>query len=170
MARAVGRVAVPALGDARGDGGDVGGEARLASLLGRGEVAEGDAQLGDAVAGARADRDDAGLRNAVALDDSAQRVDHVRTSIGGQQVDLVEHDEGDGGVLGVRGDELGVQHLVGVLLRVDDPDEGIHLAGQPFGDVAVGAVDGVEVGQVEQQQLCRRAGRAGASSTVRSRT
>ena len=85
----------------------------------------------------------------------AQRLDDRAHLIGRQQVDLVEHDQGDRRVPGVRGDELGVQHLVGILLRVDDPHQSIHLAGEPFGDLAVGAVDGVEVGQIEQQERAR---------------
>ncbi len=107
------------------------------------------------LAGASAHREDRGLRDAVPLDDVAQRA-HDRSDIaGGEEIDLVEHDEGHFGVTRVRRDELRVEHLVGVLLRVDDPEQRIHLPGKPLGDRPIRALDRVEVGQVEQHELLR---------------
>ena len=79
---------------------------------------------------------------------------------GREAVDLVEHDDRHGGVPG-QGDEVAVvQGGVGVLLRVEHPDEQVDALHQPVRLEPVRDLHGVDVRQVEEHQpLERRRGR-----------
>ena len=74
----------------------------------------------------------------------------------GQPVGLVEHDDGHVAVAVELAQVAGVHHPVGVLLRVDHPDDQVDEAEQPVDLQPVGPLDRVEVGQVEQHQPAQR--------------
>ena len=65
-------------------------------------------------------------------------------------IGLVENAEGLRAGGGQRHHELAVNHRIGVLLGVDNPDEHIHVAHHAGGKLAVGGGDGIEVGHVQQ--------------------
>ena len=71
--------------------------------------------------------------------------------LGGRKlIGLVENAEGLRAGGGQRHHELAVNHRIGVLLGVDNPDEHIHVAHHAGGNLAVGGGDGIEVGHVQQ--------------------
>ena len=74
------------------------------------------------------------------------------TSRFGQPVDLVQHHQRDGAVRGQRRQEVVVHGGVGVLLRIQHPDEDVHQAHHALHDLAVGGPGRVEVRQVQQDQ------------------
>ena len=67
-------------------------------------------------------------------------------------VRLVEHAERLRAGCGKRHHEVAVDDGVGVFLRVDNPDEYVHIAHHAGGEVAIGGGDRVEVGHVQQDE------------------
>ncbi len=137
----------------------VGGDpARRGSPLGH-ELAERLAQFPDAVPGERGQREHGRARFAVLaerdpvlVEQPPQVVEDLVGGLPGQPVDLVEDDEGDLRV-SRHGPQIAlVQHGVGVLLRVDDPDDGVDERQDAVHLFAVLDGRGVVVGQVDQDE------------------
>src|SRR5665647_2738635 len=72
------------------------------------------------------------------------------------RVDLVEQDEHRGLVPDQPAQVPGVERVVGVLLRVDHPDQEVYHRQQPIHHLAVLRRDRVMIGQVEQDQAAQR--------------
>ena len=108
------------------------------------------AQLVDAPAVARADRQHRHAGQAVGLEQAAYVVDHARAAVLRDRVDVVEHDEHHLAVPGERPEEAVVDRGVGVLLRVEDPHEHVGELHQPVDLEVVRDLGRVVVGQVEQ--------------------
>ena len=89
---------------------------------------------------------------------------HRSTACGRQPVDLVEHDDHHVPVPGQRPQVALVHRRVGVLLRVEHPDQQVDQLHQPVDLQPVRQPDGVVVGQVEQDQP----GRVGVAAACRS--
>ena len=88
----------------------------------------------------------------LSLEQTGQGSEHGGHLSGCELVRLVEHAERlrTGG--GERHHEIAVDDGVSVFLRVDNPDEHVHVAHHAGGEVAVGGGDRVEVGHVQQNQ------------------
>ena len=87
------------------------------------------------------------------------KVARTRVHVGRRQpVGLVERKHHHFPVRGQRPQIRVVQHCVGVLLWVEDPDEGVDEAHQPVHLGPVGQLGGVVVGQVEQHQAAQLGG------------
>ena len=112
-----------------------------------------------ALPGHRRDREHVGPAQAFAVQQSPE-VGQALFPLGRRQpVRLVERDHHHAGVLG-EGDQVTVvQRRVGVLLRVDHPDQHVDQLHQPIDLHPVLPLGGVVVRQVEQDQPVQRLGR-----------
>lgn len=152
-----------------GGGVEVGADAAGGGAALGGELAEAVAEFADAVAGEGGEGEDGGTGfavlaegDAVLVEEAAQVVEDLVGGVLREPVDLVEDDEGDLGVPGHRAQVPLVEEGVAVLLRVDDPDHGVHVGEDA---VDLGAVLGggrVVVGQVDEDQAVEGAGPVGA--------
>ena len=135
-----------------GGGAQVGGQAVAGGVLAGDRGGQPLAQGVQPVAGGDRSGQHLGVGEAVPLQQPLQVGDDRGDPVGGQPVGLVEHDDGDRAVGPQHRDVLVVQHGVGVLLRVGDPDEDVDELEHPAGLLPVRALPGVEVGQVHEHQ------------------
>ncbi len=138
---------------------DVGGDPPGGSGPALHERAEEFAQFADALAGDGGHGEDGGAGfavlaegHAVLVEEAAQVVEDLVGGVAGEPVDLVEDDEGDVGVAREGAQVALVESGVRVLLRVDDPDHGVHEGEDPVDLAAVCGDGGVVVGQVDEDE------------------
>ena len=85
-----------------------------------------------------------------------------------EPVGLVEHNDRHGVVVGHCGDIVVVEASVGILLWVRDPHKDVDEFEHALGLGPVGALPGVEVGQVEQDEAVERSARADLVAVIAS--
>ena len=147
-------VPVPlALASARGRSGDVGLEALDCRPARRRRVRGAAAGASSRPAPVRAETtDDRDVAQAVLGQEARHVVAPGSDLRRRQEIRLVERDRHRSGVRAERAEVAIVQGGVGVLLRLDDPQDEIRERNDAIDFVAVVALDGVEVGEVEQHQ------------------
>ncbi|MCP9949685.1 hypothetical protein LUX33_15625 [Actinomadura madurae] len=142
----------PVAGEPLGDAVDVGRQPLGAGAAGGDGVDEDVPEAVHAVLGDRGGGHDPRVGETLGLQEAAQIGDAVVDLVRGEPVDLVEDDQRDAGVPGERHDVVAVQRRVRVLLRVDHPDEQVGDRDEPVDLGAVHRLDGVVVGQVDEDE------------------
>ncbi len=123
-----------------------------------GRVARGDAtgeqgaQLAEAGAGARGDHEQRRLAKPVGREEPRRVLAPRRHVVRGEQVCLVQDDRHRVGVGSETPEIAVVERGVGVLLRLDDPDEEVGQLDHPVDLQPVRRLDRVEVRQVEKHE------------------
>ena len=116
------------------------------------EVTDDAAQLGDAVARHRRGREHPCTAQTVLVDPLGEVGQDGRAFGLREQIGLVQDHHRHVRVPRHRPEVLLVDHRVGVLLRVQHPDEDVHGLSEPGGAPVVADDDGVDVGEVEQDE------------------
>ncbi len=117
----------------------------------------------------RADGEDRHRVEAVEGEQASYVVDHRLAPVLGHRVDVVEDDDHDARVRGQRREVAVVDRGVGVLLRVEDPDQQVGELDEAVDLEVVGHLGGVVVGQVEQHHALEVAVDPRASPSSESR-